>query len=406
MMPDRSGMDVLREVRERDRETPIFMITAYGSTQVAVDALKAGATDYFQKPWENDKLLVEIDRIIAQRRLERENTLLKRALKQRYSFPNIVGKSERMMRILDLVAQVAPSRSNILITGETGTGKELIAKAIHANSPRSEQVFFAVNSGSLPADLLESTLFGHKKGSFTGAVASEKGYFEIANRGTIFFDEIGTLSMDMQAKLLRVIQDKEFRPLGSTEVIRVDVRILAATNADLRKLVQDSRFREDLYYRLNVINISLPPLRERKEDIPLLIEHFFTKYCQENDKFLDSNGRSVLRFEPDAMQILMDHNWPGNVRELENVIERAVLLADDVMLTPEHLPPEISARPPHDQTGDVLDGFSLKAAQRSVEKKLIARALEKTGGNRTRAARLLEISHPSLLSKIKMYEIG
>ena len=285
MMPDRSGMEVLREVRERDRETPIFLITAYRSVEAAVEALKAGANDYFSKPWDNEKLLIEIERMISSARLERENRRLKRALKQRYSFPNIIGKSERMQRLLDLVTQVAPSRSTIPITGETGTGKELIAQAIHANSPRADHLFVAVNSGSLPPDLLESSLFGHAKGAFSSAVHSHLGYFETANRGTIFFDEIGTIGPDTQHKLLRVIQEREFMPLGSTETVKVDVRILAATNADLKKLVDEKKFREDLYYRLNVINISLPPLRERKEDIPLLIDNFFTKYCRENEKF-------------------------------------------------------------------------------------------------------------------------
>ncbi|MFN9457266.1 MAG: sigma-54-dependent transcriptional regulator, partial [Acidobacteriota bacterium] len=239
MMPDKSGMEVLAEVRQRDRTTPIFLITAYGSIDVAVQALKSGANDYFSKPWDNEKLLLEIERQIAKNQLERENTELKRALKQRYSFPNIVGKSERMLKVLDLVAQVAPSRATILITGETGTGKELIAKSIHTNSTRSEQPFVAVNSGGLPPDLLESTLFGHVKGAFTGAIASHKGMFEIANRGTIFFDEIGNISLETQAKLLRVIQEREFMPLGSTEVMQVDVRLVAATNEDLKKLVEE-----------------------------------------------------------------------------------------------------------------------------------------------------------------------
>src|SRR5580693_2574285 len=309
MMPEKSGMEMLRDVRERDRHTPIFMITAYGTLEAAVQAVKLGANDYLAKPWDNEKLLIEIERVIAGQRLIDENTQLKIALKQRYSFPNIVGKSDRMLRVLDLVMQVASSRSTILITGETGTGKELIAKAIHANSPRSEYAFVAVNSGSLPTDLLESTLFGHVRGAFTSAIQTKKGSFEIANKGTIFFDEIGTIGPETQAKLLRVIQEKEITPLGSNDTIKVDVRILAATNADLRKLVEEGRFREDLYYRLNVINIVLPPLRERKEDIPLLVEHFFTKYCRENEKFLDNSGKSVLRFQPEAMQILMDHNW-------------------------------------------------------------------------------------------------
>ena len=291
-MPDMSGMDVLRQVRKTDTETPIFLITAYGSVEAAVDALKQGANDYFSKPWDNEKLIIEIDRMIARRLLEYENTHLKRALKQRYSFPNIIGKSERMVRLLDLVGQVASSRSTILITGETGTGKELVAKAIHANSPRADQMFVAVNSGSLPPELLESTLFGHVKGAFTSAIQTKKGYFEVADRGTIFFDEIGTLGPETQIKLLRVIQEKEFTALGATDPQRVDVRILAATNADLAQLVKEGKFREDLYYRLNVINIALPPLRDRKEDIPPLLSHFFTYYCKENDKFLNSAGKS------------------------------------------------------------------------------------------------------------------
>jgi DNA-binding NtrC family response regulator len=247
MMPDKSGMQVLEEIRGRDRETPVFLITAYGSVEVAVNALKHGANDYFSKPWDNEKLLIEIERMISKRQLEQENTELKRALRQRYSFPNIVGKSDRMLKILDLVGQVAASRATILITGETGTGKELIANAIHAHSARADHPFVPVHSGSVPPDLLESALFGHVKGAYTGAISSRKGYFETANRGTIFFDEIGTLSLETQTKLLRVIQEREFMPLGSTETVRVDVRIVAATNADLKKLGEEGRYREDLY---------------------------------------------------------------------------------------------------------------------------------------------------------------
>jgi DNA-binding NtrC family response regulator len=409
MMPDRSGMEVLREIRQRDVELPIFLITAYGSTQVAVDALKAGATDYFQKPWENDKLLLEIERIIARHRLERENTQLKRTLKQRYSFPNIVGRSERMVRILDLVTQVAPSRSTILITGETGTGKELIAKAIHANSPRADQMFIAVNSGSLPPELLESTLFGHVKGSFTGAIASRKGYFEIANRGTIFFDEVGTIGLETQAKLLRVIQEKEFMPLGSTEVMRVDVRILAATNADLRKLVEDGRFREDLYYRLNVINIPLPPLRQRREDIPFLVEHFFNKYCQENEKFLDGRARSLLSFEEDAMQTLKEHPWPGNVRELENVVERAVVLASQSTVTvdvlPEYLQHAAGIRLRRDEGAGLPADASLFEIVADHERKIIIERLEAANWSQTDAAASLRVPLSTLNQKIKRLNI-
>jgi DNA-binding NtrC family response regulator len=316
------------------------MITAYGSVEAAVKALKLGANDYFSKPWDNEKLLIEIDRMISKRRLERENTHLKRALKQRYSFPSIVAKSERMLRLLDMVAQVASSRSTVLITGETGTGKELIAHAIHNHSPRADHMFVPVNSGSLPPDLLESTLFGHVKGAFTSAIQTKKGYFEVANRGTIFFDEIGTIGPETQAKLLRVIQEKEFIPLGATESVRVDVRILAATNADLRKMVEEGRFREDLYYRLNVIPLVLPPLRERKEDIPPLVQHFFNKYCRENEKYLSPEGASLLTFQPEAMQLLMEYNWPGNVRELENLVERELIRRREGPLTFDAILPQ------------------------------------------------------------------
>ena len=409
MMPDRSGMEVLVDVRERDRETPIFMITAYGSVEVAVRALKAGADDYFSKPWDNEKLLVEIERMIARSRLERENRQLKRALKQRYSFPNIVGKSERMLRILDLIGQVAPSRATILITGETGTGKELIAKAIHANSRRADQMFIPVNSGSMPSDLLESTLFGHVKGSFTGAIASRKGYFETANKGTIFFDEIGTISPETQAKLLRVIQEREFMPVGSNETIRVDVRILAATNADLKKLVDDGKFREDLYYRLNVINIVLPPLRDRKEDIPRLIDHFFAKYCRENEKFLDADQNSMLRFEPEAMQLLMDYNWPGNVRELENAIERAVLLASDPIAPASVLPEAIlqagGVRIHRDESGHLPVDASLFDIVADFERRKIIETLETVNWSQTDAAERLRIPLSTLNQKIKRLNI-
>ncbi|MBM3813859.1 MAG: sigma-54-dependent Fis family transcriptional regulator [Acidimicrobiia bacterium] len=410
MMPDRSGMEVLEEIRQRDRETPVVMITAYGSVEVAVKALKTGATDYFSKPWDNEKLLIEIERMIGQRRLEEENAQLKRALKQRYSFPNIVGKSERMLRILDLVAQVSSSKSTILITGETGTGKELIAKAVHANSPRAEQMFVAVNSGSLPPDLLESTLFGHMKGAFTSATASHKGYFEVANRGTIFFDEISTISLETQAKLLRVIQEKEFMPLGSNDVIRVDVRIIVACNTDLKKMVDEGRFREDLYYRLNVINLLLPPLRERKEDIPLLVDHFFQKYCRENEKFLDASGRAPVAFEPDAMQILMDHNWPGNVRELENVVERAVVLATGPVVTTEVLPDHLlhagGLRIRRDETGSLPPDASLFEMVADYERRKIIEHLEATNWSQTEAAETLHIPLSTLNQKIKRLEIA
>jgi DNA-binding NtrC family response regulator len=409
MMPDKSGMEVLQEIRKRDHDTPIFLITAYGSIEVAVQALKAGANDYFSKPWDNEKLLIEIGRQIQKSSLERENVLLKRAFKQRYSFPNIVGKSERLVKVLDLVAQVAPSRANILISGETGTGKEVIAKAIHAHSQRADSAFLAFHSGSVPPDLLESTLFGHTPGAFTGATAARKGYFELADRGTLFFDEIAAISLETQAKLLRVIQEREFMPHGGGDLIRVDVRIIAATTSDLRKLVEEGKFREDLYYRLNVINLSLPPLRERKEDIPLLVDHFLQKYCEENQKFLGPSGRTELRFDAEAMQVLLDHNWPGNVRELENVVERAVVLASGPVISAEVFPDQLlhagGLRIRRDESGHLPPDASLFEIVADFERRKIIESLEACGWSQTEAAAALHIPLSTLNQKIKRLNI-
>lgn len=402
-MPDGSGLDVLRELRGRGLDTPIFLVTAYGSIEIAVDALKRGANDYFSKPWDNEKLLIEIERMISKRRLEIENQELKRALKQRYSFPNIIGKSERMLRILDLVSQVAPSRSTILITGETGTGKELIAKAIHAHSPRAEEPFVTVSSGSGQLELLESALFGHVKGSFAGAIASKKGYFETANHGTVFFDDIGTLGLETQAKLLRVIQEKEFIPLGSEETLKVDVRILAAANVDLRRLVEEGKFREDLYYRLNVINLALPPLRDRKEDIAPLIEHFFARFVTENEKPFP------VTFDTEAMQVLMDHSWPGNVRELENVVERAVLLAQQPVVGCDVLPETLlmagGLRIRRDEGGHLPPDASLFEQVADFERRRIIEALEARNWSQTEAAEALHVPLSTLNQKIKRLSI-
>jgi transcriptional regulator with GAF, ATPase, and Fis domain len=304
---------------------------------------------------------------------------------------------------------VAPARSTILITGETGTGKELIAKAIHANSPRAEQLFVAVNSGSLPPDLLESTLFGHVKGAFTSAIQSKKGYFEVADKGTIFFDEIGTLGAETQIKLLRVIQEKEFTPLGSTDPIKVDVRILAATNADLHQMVKDGKFREDLYYRLDVIKVALPPLRERKEDIPLLVDHFLNFYCRENNKFLDAGGRSAITFSPEAMQILMEHAWPGNVRELENVVERAVVLSAEPVAPVEVLPDSLlqanGVRISRGEGGLLPADASLFEIVNDFERKTIIERLEQCNWSQTEAAETLHVPLSTLNQKIKRLDI-
>lgn len=410
MMPDRSGLEVLEEVRTRDTETPIFLITAYGSVEVAVQALKRGANDYFPKPWDNEKLVIEIDNMISKRRLERENAELKRALKQKVGFPNIVGKGDRMLRILDLVNQVSQSRANILVTGETGTGKQLLANAIHAHSARADKPFVAVHSGSVPADLLESAIFGHVKGALAGSPTGRRGYLEAANHGTVFFDEISNLSMETQTKLIRVIQEREFLPLGSAGPVKVDVRILAATTADLKKMVEEGKFREDLYYRLNVINLALPPLRDRKEDIPALVEHFFNKYCRENEKFLDGpGGIASIAFEPDAMQILMDHSWPGNVRELENVVERAVVLASQPLVTadvlPDHLLEPRGMKIRRDETGQLTPDASLFEIVADFERRTIMDQLEACDGSQTAAAEAFRIPLSTLNQKIKRLNI-
>src|SRR5215467_12163624 len=283
-LPNRNGLKMLSEIRARDAQLAVIIITAYGTLDNAVRAMQKGATNFIQKPWNNEKLLADVRASVARRRVEEENEQLKRALKQRYSFEQIVGKAESMLKIFDLVGQVASSRSTVLIQGESGTGKELIAKAIHANSPRKNHPFVPVNTGSIPVDLLESTLFGHVKGAFTSAISSKKGLFEVADGGTIFLDEIGTMSLETQSKILRVLQDKKFMHLGGVQEIQVDVRVIAATNIDLNVLVREGKFREDLYYRLNVITVDLPPLRSRGEDIPRLVGHFLEKFSRENGK--------------------------------------------------------------------------------------------------------------------------
>src|SRR5437868_2168430 len=336
MLPGKSGMEVQRDIKRVDPTLPVVIITAMGAIETAVTAIKEGSFDYISKPWNNEKLLVIVANAIKERMLTSEKSQLRRALKERFGYSNIVGKSEKIQSVLDLVTQIAPSRSTILILGESGTGKELIAKAVHLKSTRADKPFVPVNSGSMPVDLLESTLFGHVRGAFTSAIASKKGLFEVADQGTIFFDEIGTISAETQAKLLRVLQEKEFMRLGGIDTIKVDTRIITATNVDLKKLVDDGRFREDLYYRLNVINIRVPPLRERKEDIPLLTEFFTKKYCDENSK-------PLYRFSSEALKVLMDHHWPGNVRELENVVERAVVLSQNDIIGRDLLPDTITS---------------------------------------------------------------
>jgi DNA-binding NtrC family response regulator len=399
-LPDSNGIDVLKAVKRDSPEIPVIMITAYDSSQVAFQASREGAESYITKPWDNDKLLIEIRNLLDRSRLRVENVLLRRALK-RFGLPNVIGKSERMQKVYDLITQVAASRATVLITGESGTGKELVAKTIHATSPRADKPFVPVNTGSMPVDLLESTLFGHVKGAFTSAIATKRGLFEVADQGTIFFDEIGTIGVETQAKLLRVIQEREFMRLGATENIKVDVRILAATNSDLKKMVQANKFREDLYYRLNVITVNLPPLRDRKEDIPLLVEHFLAKYCSEN-------GREDVKFSPEAMKLLMDHDWPGNVRELENAIERAVVLAAGPLVGRDALPEQIiehRREGPPGYSAEQYDGHSLFEIVEGFERDVILDMLARTNWNQTEAADRFNIPLSTLNQKIKRLRI-
>jgi DNA-binding NtrC family response regulator len=397
-LPDRNGIEVLREIRARDPQLAVVMITAYGTVENAVKAMQTGATNFIQKPWDNEKLLADIRAAIVRRRVEEENIQLKRALKQRYNFDNIVGKSDGMLRIFDLVAQVAPSRSTVLLQGESGTGKELIAKAIHLNSPRADRAFVPVNAGSMPADLLESTLFGHVKGAFTSAIASKKGLFEIADHGTLFLDEIGTMNLETQAKILRVLQDRKFMHLGGVQEIQVDVRIIAATNVDLKQLVHEGRFREDLYYRLNVISIDLPPLRRRREDIPLLVDFFLKKYAAEND-------RPVRTITPEALRPLINYSWPGNVRELENVVERGVVLSSDSVIDQDLLPDHILGRGSNRPVLDHRPDASLFDIVEDCERRIITEMLERCNWNQTEAAERFRVPLSTLNQKIKRLNI-
>ena len=396
MMPDKNGLEVLEEIGRASPETAVIMITAYGTIENAVRAIKSGALDYVTKPWDNEKLLLDIRNGIQQRKLQYENRELKRALKRQSGFANMVGKSERMLKVFDLVSQVAQSRSTVLIQGESGTGKELIAKAIHANSSRSKKAFVTVNSGSLPSDLLESTLFGHLKGAFTSAVASKKGLFEVADQGSIFFDEIGTVGVETQTKLLRVIQEREFMRLGGVDTIKVDARIIAATNVDLKGLMEQGTFREDLFYRLNVISVQLPPLRERKEDIPLLVDHFLKKFSQENDK-------TFSPVSPEIMRLIVQYDWPGNVRELENLIERAVVLSTSGELSQEVIAPEVRPASPIHKTNGVpaMDGKPLCVILDSFERDVILQMLESVNWSQTEAAERFGLPLSTLNSKVK-----
>ncbi len=397
MLPGMDGLKVTEELKRLDPVCPVIMITAYATIETAIQAMRTGAYDYVTKPFKNDEILVLLDKAITQRRVLEENRVLKRALADKYPFANIIGRHQSMLKIYGLIEQVAASRSTVLVQGESGTGKELVARAIHHQSPRASFPFVTVNSGSLPADLLESNLFGHIRGAFTGAIASKKGLFEVADRGSIFFDEISNISAETQAKLLRVIQEREFMRLGGIETIKVDVRIIAATNIDLKSLVDAGQFREDLYYRLNVIKLEIPPLRDRREDIPLLVQHFIEKYCREN-------GKPILRISESALKILLEYSWPGNVRELENVIERAIVLSRGDYIDESLFPDSVR---PSDRIDLLLPEEDMPFRERvlAFEKNLVIQALDRASGVQKKAAQYLGIKPTTLNEMIKRFGI-
>ncbi|MFC2160374.1 sigma-54-dependent transcriptional regulator [Acidobacteriota bacterium] len=401
LMPGMNGIAVLKKLTEIDPSAVIIIITAYASVESAIEAMKIGAFDYIQKPFKHDELLLTIERAINLKKLKEENVRLKDELNKKFRFENIIGKSKVMLDVFELIKATAPTRSTILVQGESGTGKELVARAIHQNSDRSHAPFIIINSGSLPPDLIESLLFGHVKGAFTGAISHKKGLFEAADKGTLFLDEISSLNIETQAKLLRVIQDKEFMHLGDTNTIRVDVRIVAATNTDLENLIAEKIFREDLFYRLNVIKIELPPLRERKEDIPLLANHFIQAFSHENNKQIDGISEEV-------MKVLEKHSWPGNIRELENLIERAVVLTKSPVINRESLPPFLLAlKAGNDRTSSSSFGQgSLKEELQTFQRKTIIEALRRSEGIQKKAADILNVKPTTLNEMIKRLKIS
>jgi DNA-binding NtrC family response regulator len=401
MMPGMDGIAMLDELKRLDEDLAVIIITAYASVESAISAMKAGAFDYITKPFKNEEVLVVVRNALERRRLVHENRNLRQNIQERYhKFGNVIGKTPRMRQVFDLIIQAAPSRSTILIQGESGTGKELVARAIHANSSRAERAFVTVNSGTMPHDALESAIFGHVPGAIAGAVSLKKGLFDVADRGTVFFDEIGNIPADTQARLLHVMQEREFMRVGGTETIKTDVRIIAATNLDLKQLLDEGRFREDLFYRLNVIAIELPPLRERRDDIPILARHFLAKYGEENHK-------GDLDLSPEALDVLMEYHWPGNVRELENVIERAAVLTSEHRIGLDLIPDHVRTPATFHAPAFVMppEGISFKDVITDFEKRLIESTLETAGGVQKRAAELLHIKPTTLNEMIKRYDI-
>ncbi len=392
------GIEALQQIKKISPAIPVIIITAHGSVETAVQALQSGAHDYLTKPLDIDELRIKIHQTLEFWRLKEENILQKRRIENLFDTAGIVGRAPAMKEVLETVAQVAPSEASVLILGESGTGKELIANALHQGSSRVDKRFIKVNCASIPETLLESELFGHEKGAFTGAVNRRAGRFELADSGTIFLDEIGEMNLPTQAKLLRVLQEREFEPLGSTKTVKVDIRVIAASNKNLEQEVGKRNFREDLYYRLNVVPILLPPLRDRKEDIPLLTEHFVNKY---NEK----NSRNVLGFHPRALDALMRYSWPGNIRELENVVERAVILTREDYVPYSELPEAVKGESGDDLSEQIRSGIRAGMTIKEMERELIISTLEETDGNRTHSARILGITRRTLQHKLKEYEI-
>jgi two-component system, NtrC family, response regulator AtoC len=400
-MPNMGGMEFLEAARDKLNGTTVIMMSAYGSIDTAISAMKLGAYDYISKPFKSDEVYLTLKKAEERERLKAENRLLKERIQifeKDHSFDKMVGKNKEMQALFQLAKKAAQYRTTVLILGDSGTGKELVARGIHRSSRRAAGPLVPVNCGGIPETLLESELFGYKKGAFTGADYNRRGLFQEAEGGTIFLDEIGELPLALQVKLLRVLQDNEVRPLGESKSIKIDVRVVAATAKNLEEEVRRGTFREDLFYRLNVLIIKLPPLNRRTEDIPLLCEHFISRL----NKILD---KEIVGLAPEAMSQLLNYHWPGNVRELENAIERAMVIADGPQLLPEHFSLELAKTGVNNPDQPYFEGLSLKNAQKCMEKDFITRALQQTEGNRTQAARLLEISHPSLLSKMKAYEI-
>ncbi len=400
-MPGQSGLEVLRQAKAANPDTPVIMITAYASTESAVEALKLGAYDYIIKPFDVDELKIVVRNALEKRRLETENRILKRELKEKFRPDELVGESPRMREVIGMIAKIAPTNSTVMISGESGTGKELVARAIHAGSPRKDRPFVSINCGAMPDDLLESELFGHARGSFTGAVTSKKGLFEVADGGTIFLDEIGDTSPAMQVKLLRVLQERRIRRVGGTEESEVNVRVLAASNQDLDRLVREKRFREDLYYRINVIQIKMPALREKRDDIPSLALHFLVKYAR-------AMGKKITRISEEAIGCLVEHDWPGNVRELENVIERAVALETSDAITPESLSREVRSGSRATPELPILlsdGGIDLEKQLERLRERLMEEALQRARGVQTKAAELLGMSFRSFRYFAKKYHL-